>query len=179
MHLGLLNVPTRILSSISVPIRTTMVQMPNLALIETKRITMAFQCLTVSELYHYKCNFCMFQLRGCTTCSEARCCLCTMPRQWLATWLPSLLTNRHSYPSLLNLIFSLFYASILTEKTRLFLLTKVSKQLTFLDVFDLQSLRKNIEWFIEDQAFSPSYDLPSLPPPPPRLVGKLDRRHTG
>ncbi len=35
----------------------------------------------------------------------------------------------------------------------------------------------SIEWFLEDQAFSPSYDL--APPPPPFPVSKLDRQHTG
>jgi hypothetical protein len=37
------------------------------------------------------------------------------------------------------------------------------------------------EWFIEDQAFSPSYDLAPPPSPSPSLspVRKLDRRHTG
>ncbi len=38
----------------------------------------------------------------------------------------------------------------------------------------------NIEWFIEGQAFSWSYDLVPRPPPPPSCpVSKLDRRHTG
>jgi hypothetical protein len=36
------------------------------------------------------------------------------------------------------------------------------------------ALPQSIEWFIEDQAFSP-YDLA---PPPPSPVSKLDRRHT-
>jgi hypothetical protein len=35
----------------------------------------------------------------------------------------------------------------------------------------------NIEWFIEDNAISPSYD--SAPPPPPPSVSNLCRRHTG
>jgi hypothetical protein len=39
------------------------------------------------------------------------------------------------------------------------------------------------ECIIEDQAFSPSYDLsplpPPIPPPPTSTVSKLDRRHTG
>ncbi len=36
---------------------------------------------------------------------------------------------------------------------------------------------ESVEWFIEDQAFSPSYYLPPPPHPPP--VSKLDRRQTG
>ncbi len=34
----------------------------------------------------------------------------------------------------------------------------------------------SIKWFVEDQAFPPSYDLTPPPPPPP---SKLDRPHTG
>ncbi len=32
---------------------------------------------------------------------------------------------------------------------------------------------KIIEWFIENQAFSPSYDLAPPPPPPPPLLPSL------
>jgi hypothetical protein len=35
---------------------------------------------------------------------------------------------------------------------------------------------ESIERFIDDQAFSPSYDLAPPPPPP---VSKLDQQHTG
>ncbi len=41
----------------------------------------------------------------------------------------------------------------------------------------IQPDAKSSELFIEDQAFSPSYDLAPTPPPPPRQ--ELDRRHTG
>ncbi len=42
-------------------------------------------------------------------------------------------------------------------------------------------LTPSIEWFIEDQAFSPSYDLAPPPPRPlpPSSFSNLDRRHTG
>ncbi len=38
---------------------------------------------------------------------------------------------------------------------------------------------ESFECFIEDQAFSPLYDLDPFPPPPPSYVRKLDRRHIG
>ncbi len=39
---------------------------------------------------------------------------------------------------------------------------------------------ESIEWFIEDKAFSPSYDLAPPPPPPLRpAISKLDWPHTG
>ncbi len=41
------------------------------------------------------------------------------------------------------------------------------------------ALPQSIQWFIEDQAFSPSYDLAPPPLSPPSPVGKLGRRHTG
>ncbi len=36
-----------------------------------------------------------------------------------------------------------------------------------------------IEWCIETQVFSPSYDSAPPHPPPPLPVSKIDRRHTG
>jgi hypothetical protein len=48
----------------------------------------------------------------------------------------------------------------LEEKTRIHSFAPTR----FLDEFWLES----IEWFIEDQAFSPTYDLAPPPPPPPR-----------
>jgi len=38
---------------------------------------------------------------------------------------------------------------------------------------------ESIEWIMEDQAFSPSYDVAPRPPPPPSPVSNIDRRHTG
>ncbi len=41
---------------------------------------------------------------------------------------------------------------------------------------------ESIEWFIEEKAVSPSYDLAPPPPPPtvpPSPVSRFDRRHTG
>jgi hypothetical protein len=43
----------------------------------------------------------------------------------------------------------------------------------------LYSIAKSIEWFIEDQAFSPPYDLVWLLRTPSPPGSKLDRRHTG
>ncbi len=44
----------------------------------------------------------------------------------------------------------------------------------------VRSKSKSIEWFIEDQAFTPSYGLAPPPPhPTPSLVSKFDRPHTG
>ncbi len=42
-------------------------------------------------------------------------------------------------------------------------------------------ISESIEWFstVENQAFSPSYDLAPRPPPPASAVSNLDRRHTG
>jgi hypothetical protein len=48
---------------------------------------------------------------------------------------------------------------------------------TVLDFAHLCTLG-NVEWFMEDQAFSSPYDLAPLPPLPPSSVSKLDRRHT-
>jgi hypothetical protein len=38
---------------------------------------------------------------------------------------------------------------------------------------------EGIQWFIEEQAYSPSYDLAAHPPPPTSPVSKLDGRYTG
>jgi hypothetical protein len=37
----------------------------------------------------------------------------------------------------------------------------------------LEAAAESIEWFIEDQAFSPSYDFAPPPPPPPSPASKL------
>ncbi len=42
-----------------------------------------------------------------------------------------------------------------------------------------QCCAESIECIIEDQAFSPSYDLAPPTPPSPSPVSKLDRQHTG
>ncbi len=42
-----------------------------------------------------------------------------------------------------------------------------------------ESEPEGFEWFIDGQAFSPSYDLAHPPSPPTSPVRKLERRHTG
>jgi hypothetical protein len=42
-----------------------------------------------------------------------------------------------------------------------------------------EAVAENIELFIEDQDFLPSYDLTPPSPPPPSPTSKLDWRHTG